>query len=191
MNTDLILPIIARWAHVLSAIVAVGGSFFALVMVLPAISKNLDAENAAKVHGAIRARWQKVIHTCILLFLASGFYNYLAITRHLHPDQPLYHMLFGIKFMLAIGVFGFALVLTSRKSSVVGNPQRRKKILTLLVVLAITIVLISGVMKRVDVRHDVGRCARRGPPGLDLVLDWQGLGLGLIAAHVSSAGSSK
>jgi uncharacterized membrane protein len=151
MNEELILPIVARWAHVLSAIVAVGGSFFALVMVLPALSKNLDAESAAKVHGAIRGRWQKIVHTAILLFLASGFYNYLAITRHLHPDQPLYHMLFGIKFLLAIGVFGFALVLTSRKSSVVASPERRKKFLTLLVMLAVAIVLISGVMKNLPI----------------------------------------
>jgi len=36
----------------------------------------------------------------VALLLISGLYNYLAVTRVQHAGQPLYHMLFGIKFLL-------------------------------------------------------------------------------------------
>lgn len=132
--------------HILSAVVAAGGSIFMLVVLSPAVARQVPKESLAGLHEAVRTRWQRIVHTCILLFFVSGFYNYLVITAPKHSGQALYHAFFGVKFLLALAVFGLAIVLTGRKT---GNmrAERRKFLLTVLVLLALAVVLISGVLK--------------------------------------------
>jgi uncharacterized membrane protein len=141
------LALAARWAHILSAIVAVGGTVFARFVLMPAAAQTLDDDAHGNLRLTLTARWQKIIHVCILLFLLSGFYNYLAITRFQHVDQPLYHMLFGIKFLLALAVFVLAVGLTSNKAWAAGLRANARRWMALLVVLAVAVVLLSSVMR--------------------------------------------
>ena len=147
MNPDLILPIVMRWLHIFAAIVAVGGSIFLRFVLAPVAKATLEPETHIKLRENVSLRWMKFVHTCILLFLVSGFYNYLVITAPQHPDQPLYHALFGTKFLLALVVFALAIVLTSSKSFGYKARENAKVWLSLLVFCAVAIVMISGVMK--------------------------------------------
>ncbi|MCP4642851.1 MAG: hypothetical protein GY851_20555 [bacterium] len=149
MSTALVIPILARWMHILAAVVAVGGTFFAWCALAPSARETLDDESQRRLWSAIRTCWQRITHTCILFFLASGFYNYLLITRFNHRGQPLYHALFGIKFLIALPVFALAIALTSQRPW--ANPiQSRSRTWTgVLVVLAVAVVLVSGVMKNI------------------------------------------
>lgn len=140
-----LLPLIMRWAHILSAIVAVGGTFFVRFVLMPAADATLSEEAHSNLRPALMGRWQKVVHTCILLFLVSGLYNYLVITRFEHAGQPLYHALFGTKFLLAILVFALAIALTSKRQT--SLHVKAKSFLALLVLLATAVVLISGIMR--------------------------------------------
>jgi uncharacterized membrane protein len=101
--------------HVFAAVIAVGGSAFLRLVLMPVAERTLPEPAHTELRVGVVRRWQKFVHTCILLFLVSGFYNYLFITRHDHVDQPLYHALFGIKFLLALGVFAIAVALTTLK----------------------------------------------------------------------------
>ncbi len=141
------VPLLMRWMHILSAITAVGGVVFLRFVLIPAAERVLDESTHAKLRDAVIGRWQKLVHLCILLFLISGFYNYLVITRHDHAGQALYHALFGIKFLLALAVFGLAVALTSLKPWSQALRAKAKTWLLVLVVLALGIVLISGTMK--------------------------------------------
>ena len=116
MPKEMILPLIMRWAHVLAAIVAVGGSIYMRFVLMPVAASVLEEEPHKRLRAALTRLWQRFVHACILLFLVSGFYNYLAVTRLNHVSQPLYHALFGIKFLLALGVFALALILTSNQT---------------------------------------------------------------------------
>lgn len=151
MNDVDVIVLLMRWAHILSAIVAVGGSFFMRMVLMPAANAALSDDEHAKLRPVLVKRWQKVIHVCILLFLISGFYNYLVVTSPMHQGQPLYHMLFGIKFLLAMLVFFLAIVLTSLKPWAARVRANAKLWLGLLVALAITVVLISGFLRNLPV----------------------------------------
>ncbi|NUM53111.1 MAG: hypothetical protein HUU46_05655 [Candidatus Hydrogenedentes bacterium] len=147
--SDLVLPLIMRWAHILAAIVAVGGAVFVRFVLMPSAQQTLDDKTRAELRAAVTRRWMKFIHTCILLFLISGFYNYLVIQAPAHKGQSIYHMLFGIKFLLALVVFALAIALASLKPWSEKLRANAKLWQGLLVALAVVIVLISGYMRSI------------------------------------------
>ena len=144
-----ILPLLMRWMHILAAIVALGGSFFVRFVLMPSAHQVLDDKTHGELRAAVTRRWMRFVHTCILLFLVSGFYNYLVIQAPAHHGQPMYHMLFGIKFLLALVVFALAVALTSLKPWSEKLRANAKLWLGVLVALAIVIVLISGYLRAI------------------------------------------
>ena len=116
MESDLILPLVMRWIHMLSALTMVGGSVFLWLVYLPISSRILSEEERAKLYEPLMRRWKLLVHPTIILFLVSGFYTYIAVTRFQHEGQAIYHMAFGIKFLAAMVVFAFMIILTSTMS---------------------------------------------------------------------------
>lgn len=141
------LALVMRWAHILSAVVLMGGTFFARVVLLPAAEATLDADTHAKLRAAVRQRWAKWVHLSLLLFLISGFYTYLFITAPAHPNTPLYHALFGVKFLLALVIFFFASVLAGRSGLAQKLQAKPRLWVTITLLLALAVVGIAGVMK--------------------------------------------
>ena len=146
MDTDLIVPVIFRWLHIVPVIVVIGGAFFARFVVMPSMMESLSEEQRAQVQPAIVSRWRKMVHICIGLILISGIYNIYRAIFDLHKP-PLYHMLFLPKFLAALGVFFIASALVGKSEAFENMRRERKKWLGVLIGLALVIVLISGVMK--------------------------------------------
>ena len=65
-----------RWAHILAAIVAMGGLVFARFALVPALS-DIDATTRDRIHDAIRRRWLPWVIGAITVLLASGLINFL------------------------------------------------------------------------------------------------------------------
>jgi uncharacterized membrane protein len=147
MTSNLLLPVLMRWIHILAAITAVGGTLFLRFVLLPAASRALSPEDHVRLRETMIGRWQRIVHACILAFVVSGFYNYLAITRFDHEGQPFYHALFGIKFLMALCVFALAVILTSKRPWPEALRANMRFWGALLAGAAIGVVLISGVMK--------------------------------------------
>lgn len=147
MPPEMLLPLIMRWMHILSAVFAVGSLALLRAAVLPALTASgLPPETIASLRTGICRRWQMAFHLMIVLFLVSGFYNYLMVTRHLHEDQPLYHALFGVKFLLAFVVFFLGImVLSSRPKS--ARWRNNEAVWVVLLVVAIAIVCLGGYMR--------------------------------------------
>lgn len=141
------LPLLMRWLHVFGAIFLLGGAFYLRAVLMPAANENLDEETHNKLRESITGRWRKILHILILVLLVSGLYNFLAVTRFAHDGQPQYHMLFGIKFLLAIAVFGLASMLAGRKSISQKLQQNAKLWLGITIAMGVAIVLIAGYMK--------------------------------------------
>ncbi len=118
---------------------------FTLCVLLPAV-KLLSEETHASLSQSISARWKRFVHVGILLFLASGFYNYYKAIP-LHKGDGLYHALLGTKILLALGVFFIASALVGRSPTFATMREKRGKWLTILVLLACIIVLISSFVK--------------------------------------------
>jgi hypothetical protein len=117
---DFLLPYLARYIHIASAITLMGGVFFAAIAWLPALR---GGPNELSIGDAIAARFRPWLVGSILGLTVTGFYNYY---RHAvrHDVPPLFHMVFGMKFILVLHVFAVS-YLAMRP----GNTKRARQIL--------------------------------------------------------------
>jgi len=140
------VAVLSRWVHVGTAIVLVGGTIFLRFILMPAAAQLPDAEHTA-LRERIMSRWKFIVHTGVLFFLLSGFYNYLVVTRPLHKGDGLYHALIGMKILMALVVFFVAIALTGRSAATEVFRRNARTWLMVNVVLATLIVAISGFLK--------------------------------------------
>jgi hypothetical protein len=140
-----IVPLLMRWLHVFGAIFMLGGAFYLRTVLMPAAAENLEGESAQKLRQGVMARWRKILPILMLVLIVSGLYNYLAVTRFAHEGQ--YHMLFGIKFLLAFAVFMLASMLSGTKSISQKLQQNAGLWLGITIAMGVVIVMIAGYMK--------------------------------------------
>ena len=146
MTAEIALPLLMRWIHVGTAIVLVGGLVFYRLVFVPIADRVLSDEEREKLREPLMRRWKMFIHPPIILFLVSGFYNYIYVTSGQHEGQGLYHALFGLKFLLSLGVFALAIIMTSTMKW--SEKFRKNQALwAVLLLLATAVVLIAGYMK--------------------------------------------
>ena len=139
------VDIVSRIVHVGTVIALVGGSAFMLLVLLPS-TRELADDASDRLSTAVIGRWKRFVHVGVLLLLVSGFYNYgRAIPQH--EGQGLYHALVGTKMLLAFVVFFIAAALVGRSTALEGIRNNRAKWLKILLLLAGTIVSISGFVK--------------------------------------------
>jgi uncharacterized membrane protein len=95
-----LLGVLARWLHVVSAALLVGGLAYARVVAVPAL-ETLPDDERAEAWSRLAWRFRPLVLAAIAGLLVSGVYNLL-----IHPGHTqFYHMLFGIKMLLAVHVF--------------------------------------------------------------------------------------
>jgi uncharacterized membrane protein len=142
-----VVSLLSRWLHIFGAIFLMGGAFYMRAILIPSAAEALDDATHQKLRASLMGRWRKWIMVLSLVLIATGLYNFLAVTRFAHPGQPTYHMLFGIKFLLAIAVFGLASMLAGRKSISLKLQQNAKLWLGITLAMGAAIVMIAGYMK--------------------------------------------
>ncbi|MCG8653361.1 MAG: hypothetical protein MI861_26215 [Pirellulales bacterium] len=140
-----LLDVLSRVIHVGTAITLVGGSLFTLMVLIPSANE-LDDDAHHQLAQSVGGRWKRWVHLGVLLFLISGFYNYIrAVPRH--DGDSLYHILLGTKMLLAMGVFFLASALAGKSPMLQPIRDQRAKWLKVLLLIAATIVCISGFVK--------------------------------------------
>jgi uncharacterized membrane protein len=153
MDFAFIIALVSRWAHILAAITAVGGTIFIRYALLPSMATLPDAERRS-LHEALRARWSKAVMLSILFLLVSGLYNFIVINRGLRDGneamqglKPMYHALFGVKFLLGVGIFVIASALVGRSPVFEKVRANAKLWATVNIALAVVLVCLSGFMR--------------------------------------------
>jgi uncharacterized membrane protein len=146
VDLTLALQVLVRWLHVGTAIVLLGGSVFLRFVVLPAAEK-LSSESHEALRGHLVATWRFFVHFGVLLLLASGLYNYIAVMIPQHRGDGLYHALMGTKILLALVVFFVAEALVGKSAAFAKLRQNRQLWLGVAVLLGAMIVAISGFLK--------------------------------------------
>src|SRR5262245_22371772 len=94
--------LISRWLHVTAAVVGLGGIFFLLLVMLPALRGVPDPGPVAE---AVRKQFKVIAHTAIGLLLLTGFYNYLIVAAPKVEAAGIgkqYHPVIGTKILLAL-----------------------------------------------------------------------------------------
>lgn len=147
----------SRLLHILSAIVLMGGATFTLFVLRPA-AKELPED----VHEALRQRisrkWSMIIGIGILLLIVTGLYNYFINAMADGAPQKgnkAYHMVLGIKILLAFVVFFLASALAGRSQGLAWIRRDAGKWLTILVLLATIVVALGSYLKVQGRKADV------------------------------------
>jgi uncharacterized membrane protein len=149
-NMDL-LGLVMRWLHILAAITAVGGTIFSRFVLLPSQTV-LSERDRETLHAEMRARWSKIVAACIGFLLISGFYNFIVIQQTTTAPEVYrwYHPLFGIKFLLALAIFGIASLLSGKTPAAQKLRQNARFWMNLNIALAVIVVCISGILRTAE-----------------------------------------
>jgi uncharacterized membrane protein len=141
MDASDFVAVLSRWVHVGTAIVLLGGSVFQRFVVLPS-ARSLSEADQQQLGERILMRWKKFVMWGIALLLITGFYNYLSV-----PRAPKYHMLMGIKILVAFAVFFLASALTGRSAGLAAIRRDASRWLGVLIALSAVVVAIAGYLK--------------------------------------------
>lgn len=152
MTGEDILILVARWLHIVSATVAVGVPIFVRMALLPAL-RSADPGFATQLREGIAARWRVIVYVSIVVFLATGFYNFLgphAHWRQLREDRDkvlLYHSLMGVKILLAFVIFFLASALAGRTAALARIRANAATWSGVVIVLGLIVVGISNYLR--------------------------------------------
>jgi uncharacterized membrane protein len=148
-NVDISVPsVISRWVHIGSVIAIVGGTFLMRLVVHPAAREALADDAHQGLRTALMRRWGKWVHTLVLLIILSGIYNTI-VWFPKHQGQPLYHSLWGLKVLLALGLFAIATMLTSSSPGLQKFREKAPRWMVINLVLAAIIVAISNILRSI------------------------------------------
>lgn len=146
MNDIDIVQLISRWLHITAACTAAGGAIFMKLALHPA-SESLPVEERKQLREGVRSRWSKVVMGAITVLLATGLYNFLMINKTYALDKKVYHSVFGVKFLLAMAVFGLASMLVGRSNGAQKLRENAGKWLTVLVSMLLVLLFLSSFLK--------------------------------------------
>src|SRR5262245_54061272 len=167
MTNDSLFPLLLllRYMHILGAITLMGGAIFMRFALRPVVVQ-LQPEVKATIHEEVRRRWSRFVMLATLLLLVSGIANLGLAARYdfdpiVWKQNTDYSMLGGIKLLLALPIFFIAAILSGRTEMAKRFQANAEWWMNVNLTLALTMVLIGGVLKF------VGR--RPKPPKADQV----------------------
>jgi hypothetical protein len=107
------------------------------------------SESEAVLFAGRRSAWAACVGICTLLLLLSGSYNFwLVLTQYEKPIGP-YHMLFGIKALLAIVLFVLMALLAGKTSAAQRLRGNLAFWLNLSLALALAIFLLGAMLRSI------------------------------------------
>src|SRR5215475_9665350 len=101
--TDVLL-VIMRWIHIASMATLIGGLLYGRLVMAPAIA-TLAADARESLADAAARLFRPFVFLSIAGLVVSGIFNLMTNPGH----TPTYHMLLGIKLLLALHVFAVSI----------------------------------------------------------------------------------
>ena len=136
------LIILSRWLHVMSAMLAIGGTFFMRV-ILPKGLAEADAGSREAVFLRCRRIFKMVTHTCVLLLILTGAFNSWLNWRDYGLDPKLMQSLWGTHVLLAVVAIVIAIVLLAGRQP----PRWHKTGAAVNLVILFIVVLLASSLK--------------------------------------------
>jgi len=151
ITTGSAIQIISRVLHILSAIILVGGLFYIRTILSPAGGSSSEDMNRA-CFADRRAIWAKWVGISTAFLLVSGFYNFFMILGESKVEgaaklPPTYHMLFGIKFLLALVVMFVSAILSGKTKAADRFRGNMRKWLNIGWFAAMGIIVIAAILR--------------------------------------------
>lgn len=149
-----ILDVLMRYLHIMSAVLAVGGAFFLLVL-LPGGLRLVDEPRRDEVLLKIRRAYKLTVHPCILGLLVSGVYNTVRLWPAYKLNTARHHSLWGPHLLLGLAVMGISLWLLAGSSL----RTNHRKWLKVNIALMFVVVLLSSTLRWVRLDTAAARMA--------------------------------
>jgi len=130
--------------HLLAVIIAVGGTFALRFVVLPRFEAN---ERDLEIRKAILRRWRPIVWGNIFLIIITGLANVHHSWTVIGRDLWWYWLLFSVKIVLAMVLFGLALLMTLPTEGLSQVQSNWKRWLRHIFELGTLIVLLSAFLK--------------------------------------------
>lgn len=142
----MLMDLLLRWVHVLSASILVGGAFFLRFSMAPLWASQTEEARRAAL-AVWRPGWSRLVMMASGLLLVSGLVNaVLMIKRHDFGDAP-YHAFVAGKLVLAMILFWLNAVLAGRSETAERFRKDLVKWLNVNLILVIVTVAVGGYMK--------------------------------------------
>ena len=149
MSADIFLHIVARFLHIGSVILLLGGIAYSRQVLVPTLI-SLDGDTRLRLARDSQKRFQATLFILLTLIVLSGFYNYFTYAGPRHTSA--YQMWFGIKFLLVLHVVATAILWSTsayKDAAAIGKSKRR---LISMLISGFLIVLISAYLRSLSQR---------------------------------------
>ncbi len=149
MSGDLVLHLISRFVHISSAILLLGGAFYARQVFLPVLS-GLPSGQVDLAARTGQSSFRTTLWSLLVLIVLSGLYNFTTYSGPKHTSS--YQMWFGIKMLLVLHVLATAILWgTSRYSGETSIGKSNRRLLSM-VISGFLIVFISAYLRSLSQR---------------------------------------
>lgn len=135
----------SRVLHTASAAVLLGGLVYLKKVVAP-LAVGSDDPTEALFRGA-RSKWAGLVMLSTTFLIFSGVFNLYNITMAYEPLPGSYHMLFGIKFLLAAFVFVVAAISGGKSAKAIEMQKSIQKWLTFGISAALLVFVLGAAMR--------------------------------------------
>jgi len=139
-----------RWVHIVAVVTGIGGAFAMRYVFLPAVAEEEESRRVA-IQRRARRSLAVIVPTAIGLLVVSGIVN-LVRAFTVPPTPPMaYQIVLGVKLLLALALFVFALMLVLPSEPPNAFQRRNRFWLTmiahlgfLIIALSVTLNILSG-----------------------------------------------
>ncbi len=127
-----------RWLHLSSMATLIGGILYGRLVMTPALG-SLAPEAGEALAGKAAAAYRPLVLAAVCGLIISGVFNILTNAGH----SATYHILLGVKLLLALHVFTVAFLITQPH-----NPRRARMMIGA-VISGLIILAIAAYMRRI------------------------------------------
>jgi uncharacterized membrane protein len=135
--------LLSRILHILGAIILVGGLFYIRNIISP-VSAPPGTSPVDQFFGGPRGKWAKWVGIATALLLITGLFNYVMIIKQHERLASSYHMIAGMKMLVAMVVFLFAALLAGKTNAADRIRQNWRMWLSVCLLLSIVTVVFGS-----------------------------------------------
>lgn len=139
------LALLSRVCHTACGATLLGGLIYLRFVLAPGAAGADDTQ--AALFADRRRSWALCVAVCSLLLLVSGFYNLVLFMQGYKNLPSLYHPLFGVKFLAALGVMLIAAFLAGKTGIAERMRGKLTKWLNLAIVLALSVFVLGAMLR--------------------------------------------
>jgi hypothetical protein len=147
--TDLFLHVLARFIHIASVILFLGGVVYARQVLLPVLNVLPEALKMQAAAGA-QLRYRTTLYTLLALIVLSGLYNFLSYSGPKHGNS--YQIWFGVKMLLVAHLLATSVLWATSPYGDVAIGGKSKRRLLSIAISGLIVVLISAYLRALTLR---------------------------------------